>query len=604
MFASWRAELLVLRKSRVAWVLVALAPLSVLITTYVFGFLEYDLLTPAQYEQFGTPSQMLAPLLPDQFVIETVNTLWQTAPFVLLGAVMAGSDWGRGTIRTALLQGPGRTRTFAGQVLGVLTASTVSVLGCFALAGIASLTIDLAAGRAAGYAYTPSPSLATVGEAVGAGLVTGIAYTTLGIAFGTLCRSAAGAVAAALIWYVLVEQFLYDLSTDTGGWFTRVYDGFPAASKTTLTSMFGSPGGGADSATYQPVPASAAAAILGCYTLVSLALALVLVRRRDVTRSAGREPRHHPRRRRRGTGAPLSTATPSRVALPGIRASLRAELAVIARWPAMWAFVLVYPAETLLWGYVSQFILYLRAAHGAIILASPDQVLTNVLPGQLLPVVLNGFWAGPALPGTAACFSIGALAAGSTWASGTIKTAVLQAPSRARTTIGHALAVGAAVLASILLTFLLAGLASLVLAVGLTGSPSPAAGPLPAAHQLAAAVGLATLVGLAWGAAGWAVATVLRSTTAAFAAILLFSTLVEAQLDQLSTELTGAMRTLYELLPDASSNTLSFMYGQVDYGYQIGFVGLTPALAIAVLVAYTIAAFVLSLLLAVRRNLA
>lgn len=604
MFASWRAELLVLRKSRVAWVLVALPPLSVLITTYGFGFLYYDLLTPAQYEQFGTPSQMLSLLLPDQFLIETVDALWQTAPFILLGAVIAGSDWGRGTVKTALLQGPSRTRTFAGQVLGVMTASAVSVLACFALAGIASPAIELAVGHAAVFASTPGPSPATAGEAIGAGLLIGLAYTTLGIALGTLCRSAAAGVAAALVWYVLVEQLLYDLSTDTGGWFARVYDAFPGASKTTLTAMFGSPGGGADSATYQPVSPSAAAAILVGYTLLWLAVALALMRRRDVTRASGRRVLRGTHPLRRPTGGPLPTAAPPGVAIPGVRASLRAELAVMARWPAMWAFVLVYPTETLLWSYVSQYLLYLRAGRGAIVAASRDQVLPAILPGQLVPAVLNGFWTGPALPGTAACFLIGALAAGSSWASGTIKTAVLQAPGRARTIIGQALGVSLAVLVSVVLTFLLAGLVSVVLALALTGTLSPAAGPVPAAHRLAAAVGLAAIVGLAWGVAGWTVATVLRSTAAAFAVILLFSTLVEAQLDQLSTELSGALRTVYELLPDASSNTLSFMFGQVDNGYQIGFAGLAPALAAGVLLAYALAGFALTIVLTIRRNLA
>jgi hypothetical protein len=46
---------------------------------------------------------------------------------MLLGALIGGSDRGRNTIRTALLQGPGRLRTFAGQALALATAVAASV---------------------------------------------------------------------------------------------------------------------------------------------------------------------------------------------------------------------------------------------------------------------------------------------------------------------------------------------------------------------------------------------------------------------------------------------------------------------------------------------
>ena len=90
MLASLRAELLVLRKSRVAWALVLTVPLLTLVTTYLFGFVDYLGLTPAMYAQFGTPAQNLQGLLPSQFNIQAVNELFFTAPFIVLGAVIAG----------------------------------------------------------------------------------------------------------------------------------------------------------------------------------------------------------------------------------------------------------------------------------------------------------------------------------------------------------------------------------------------------------------------------------------------------------------------------------------------------------------------------------
>ncbi len=295
MLASLRAELLVLRKSRVAWALVLVAPLLALVTTYLFQFLEYLGDTPATYSQQGTPAQDLPAMLPSQYVIQAVGSFYFTAPFIVLGAVIAGGDWGRGTIRTSLLAGPSRARTFAGQALAIIIACALSVLLTFALAALACLAIRWYAGPTAPGAPGNGnfPAWITMGEGLGVALLIGLAYGALGIALGTICRSAAGGVAAALAWYFLVDDQMYELSINAGGTFQHIYNAFPAASVITLASMFGSAGGGASSATYQPVAHLAAVAILFGYAIVFLGLSLLLIRRRDVL-SASRAARSRP----------------------------------------------------------------------------------------------------------------------------------------------------------------------------------------------------------------------------------------------------------------------------------------------------------------------
>ncbi len=110
--ASMRAELLVLRKWPAAWGLLLVTPALVLLNDYVAQFIFYLSLTPADYATDGTPAQVLMALLPSQFNIVAVMQFdyTGTAPFIDLGAVMAGGDWSRGTISTALQQrraGPG-----------------------------------------------------------------------------------------------------------------------------------------------------------------------------------------------------------------------------------------------------------------------------------------------------------------------------------------------------------------------------------------------------------------------------------------------------------------------------------------------------------------
>jgi hypothetical protein len=269
-------------------------------------------------------------------------------------------------------------------------------------------------------------------------------------------------------------------------------------------------------------------------------------------------------------------------------ASLRAELTVMAHWPAMWAFVLISPVFTFLWAYAAQYLTYLYSA-GSITSSSPGQVLPGMLPGQLVPVVLNtvGYLGLP--PGEVAFFLIGALAGGSQWAGGTLKTALLQGPGRVSASAGQALAIGVALLTSVLLTFAIAGVASIAIALAVTGHISPAASPLPRAASLFAAVGIVTIIGLAWAAVGWTAATILKSAAGAFAVILLWTTIVQLQLDQFATELTGPLRVLYDLLPEAATNTLSYLYGQVgNGGSPAAFGEVAPPLAIAILAIYVV----------------
>ena len=557
------------------------------------------------YAQEGTPAQDLPAMLPSQFVIQAVGSLFFTAPFIVLGAVIAGGDWGRGTIRTSLLAGPGRARAFAGQAAAILIACAVSVLLCFALAALACVAIRWYAGPAApGAAGNGAfPAWSVIGEGVGAGLLVGVAYGALGIALGTICRSAGGGVAAALAWYFLVDDQMYELSLNAGGVFQHIYDAFPEASVVTLTSMFGSSGGGASSQTYQPVGPWESAGILLGYTAVFLGLALVLVLRRDVA-AVGRARFTWPRSARRRAPAIGREPFQADGRGAGVLASARAELLVMCRWPAMWAFVLIMPVVTLFDGYLAQYVLYINAGTSAIVLSSPSQVLPAILPGQYVPAVLNSIGFDPTLPGTAAFFLIGALAAGSSWAGRTITTALLQAPGRVRTAAGQALAVAVALVASVVLTFAVAGLSTVLIAVTLTGSASPAAGPLPGAARLAAAFGIAVVVSLAWGAAGWTAGTVLKSAAGAFAVMLLWTTIVQVQLDYYATLMPGAARAVYDLLPDAATNTVALLFGQVNYGGPMGGFGeVAPGLAFATLAAYALACFALPVLVTRRRDI-
>jgi hypothetical protein len=192
MLASMRAELLVLRKWPAAWGLMLVTPVLVLLSSYVAQFIFYLALTPAEYGTDGTPAQNLQSLLPSQFNIIAVSqfSIYGTVPFIVLGAAMAGGDWGRGTITTALLQRPGRARTFAGQALALAVAVAASVLATFAVAAAASTVIRLVESRSVNPYLGAMPGTVVIAEGVGVALLIALAYGTLGLFLGAACRSA------------------------------------------------------------------------------------------------------------------------------------------------------------------------------------------------------------------------------------------------------------------------------------------------------------------------------------------------------------------------------------------------------------------------------
>jgi ABC-2 type transport system permease protein len=594
--ASIRAELLVLRKWPAAWGLLLVTPVLVLLSDYVAEFISYLNLTPADYAAYGTPAQSFPALTPSQFNIVAVSqfTFSGTAPFIVLGAVMAGSDWGRGTITTALLQRPGRAKTFAGQALALAVAITASVLATFAVAAAASSVIQVA--KSVNPILGAMPPALVIAESVGAALFVALTYGMLGLFLGTVCRSGAGAIAVALLWTLIIEGTLYNLALQfPHGTLRTISDLTPGAAATVVTGLFGDPGGGATSQNYMAIRTTGAVVTLAVYMTAALALTIIILRRRD----AVTEPSRRLRLRRR-TAVPSSGAdrTPAQqrpqIAAGGVLASLRAELLVMSKRPAIWALVLVLPADMLLNSYFSAYVRYATANTGVSLGVSQPLVLATMMPSRYLTAALNGAfsWSASNVYGAAVLMLLGALIGGSDWGRNTIKTALLQGPGRLRAFTGQALAVAIAVAVSIALTFILAAAASASVALDQTGSLDPAGSQFPAFGHLAEALAAALVLGLAYAAVGLTLGVWLRSATAGIGAVLLWAVVVEPSIEYFAAQLHGAVLHLYDILPDAATNTVINLEGNPNlalYGSNFPSAQVTPALAFLTLGLYAVA---------------
>jgi ABC-2 type transport system permease protein len=611
MLASMRAELLVLRKWPAAWGLLLVTPALVLLSDYIAEFISYLNLTPAEYATYGTPSQALGSLTLSQFNIIAVMqfNFSGTAPFIVLGAVMAGGDWSRGTITTALLQRPGRAGTFAGQALALAVAIAGSVLATFAVAAAACYAIKGVEGNGVNPFLAAMPPALVIAESVGAALFVALTYGTLGLLLGTVCRSGAGAISAALLWTLIIEGTLYNLALDyPHGILRMVSDLTPGAAATVVTGPFGDPGGGADSQNYPAVTMTMAVVTLAVYLTVAFALTVIVLKRRDAVTAPSRRRRLRRRATAPASGPDRIAARPRpQTAAGGTLVSLRAELLVMSKRPAIWALVLFLPADMLLNSYFSPYLLFATANTGVSLGVSPPLVLSTMMPGQYLAAALNGAFSGSIgnVYGGVAFMLLGALIGGSDWGRGTIKTALLQGPSRLRGFAGQALAVAIAVAASIALTFILAAVASVIVALHQTGSLDPAGSPFPVFGHLAQALAAALALGLAYAAVGLTLGIWLRSAAAGIGAVLLWAVVVQPSLEFFAPQLRGVMLQLYEVLPNAATNTVINLDGNPNlalYGENFPIAQVAPALAFLTLGLYAAVFLAIPALITRRRD--
>ena len=305
MLAAYHAELLVLRKRPAALALLLVTPVLVLATDYVAEFIWYLTLTPAQYADFGSQAQNLPSMLPSQFSIISVSQfeLTGTAPFIVLGALVAGGDLGPGDDQDLAAAGAGPGERCRRQALAVVTAIVASILTTFAVAAGASFAILAAESHSVNPIAAAAPPMLVVAESAGTAMLIAISYGMLGLALGVLCRSGASTITVAVLWTLIIEVNLSNLALYTGGPLRTISDLMPGASAVTLSGLYGTPGGGALSQNYEPVGISEAVLTLLGYTTAAIVITILVLRRRDVT--AGRAARWSRHRRggpRRGGG--------------------------------------------------------------------------------------------------------------------------------------------------------------------------------------------------------------------------------------------------------------------------------------------------------------
>ena len=287
MLASFRAELLKLRKRPATWILALVWVAVVMLFGYVltYSFVANappppdDIPEEAQAQQESFNQSQLDALLPENLLENMFGGGFfgiGAAIVLILGALVAGSEFGWGTMKTILSQRPGKLAVLFGKLLALAVFLLVFVALGLCGAALASFVI-------AGFedAAVEWPEVGELLRGLGAGVLVFAAWSLFGFALGVVFRGTALAIGLGLAWALVIENTIAALPIES--------DAFENFRKTTLgentfgvTSFFGSPfpeGFGAPEALVD-----ADRGVIGLLVYVAVfVLISVLFMRRDVT---------------------------------------------------------------------------------------------------------------------------------------------------------------------------------------------------------------------------------------------------------------------------------------------------------------------------------
>jgi ABC-2 type transport system permease protein len=264
--------------------------------------------------------------------------------------------------------------------------------------------------------------------------------------------------------------------------------------------------------------------------------------------------------------------------------SYRAEMLKLVKWPAMWILGAVLLVLAQVFGYLIPYVAYQSGGGGGFAGGqNPAQLLADILPGRLVPNTLSGF---PMFAGAIALI-VGAIAAGSEYGWGTLKTILTQRPRRLSVLGGKLLAITTTVLALVLGVFALNALWSWVIAAT-EGRPAD----WPSVLDLARGIGAGWLILGMWSLFGAVLGILFRSTSLAVGLGLVWALAVE-NLVRGFASLIGFLEAFQQGLPATNAGSLVASLGAATLDQPGGTPGVTAAVsgpqAMVVLIAYVVA---------------
>ncbi len=248
MISAIRVELFKLRRRPAVWVLglilVALLLLGYILIWHFIGNPPKG----ARFPRGFNKAEALTAVYPGSFIRTGFSTAGQLggALCMVLGVLSTGSEYSWGTLKTVLIQGPGRLQLFGGKLIGLAAVVLVFVLAMLGLAAATSAVLVHVDGASSTW-----PDAVEILKGVGAGWLIFGMWTAFGVFLAFLFRQATLAIGIGLVYMLIVEAILGGIFTGIGGdVFLNIDRLLPGTNVNGLISVFGTAprflGGGAE----------------------------------------------------------------------------------------------------------------------------------------------------------------------------------------------------------------------------------------------------------------------------------------------------------------------------------------------------------------------
>lgn len=274
--------------------------------------------------------------------------------------------------------------------------------------------------------------------------------------------------------------------------------------------------------------------------------------------------------------------------------SFRAELLALRKRTSTWVLFVVPNMMSLFFGYVLPYSAYLSGSEDN---GVPVQ-LADLLPASVLPNVLGGI---PFYMGMVALI-LGVMAAGGDYGWGTLKTTLVQRPSRIRLLGAKVAALGVVVVVFTVSAFVVGAVSSSVIAA-LEGESAEWPGVL----DVGRALGVGWLLLLLWALFGVMLATITRGTALAVGLGILYGLVIEGVVSGFGSDI-GVLRDLSQVFLRTNAYSLVEPLDAVvaEGGEPGAFAGpfVNVWQALAMVLAYMVAFTGVSALLLKRRDVA
>jgi ABC-2 type transport system permease protein len=283
-----------------------------------------------------------------------------------------------------------------------------------------------------------------------------------------------------------------------------------------------------------------------------------------------------------------------------VAASFLAEFLKLRKRPAAWVLMLVWASVVILFGYLFTYSFVSAPApedapreQRAQQEAFSEELLPTLMPENLLEnLFVNGTFA----IGGAIVLILGALASGSEYGWGTLKTVLTQRPGRLGAFSGKLLALGA-----VLVLFVLVGLAAGSLGSLVVARLEDAAVDWPPLRELAKGLGVGVLIFAVWSSLGFALAVLFRGTPLAIGLGLAYALAVENAIAALPIE-SEAFENVRRIMLGENTSSVSGYFGSPSQAFGAPEPLVEPGRAALVLTAYTVGFILLAAFFFRRRD--